>query len=254
MRFKFIPPFRAMDYPPGFEPSHKRLLREIEAEGLLKGIEWELDEGAPGPTVENREELAQVVPGVLKIVREACESGKFDAIIVLGGLDPGLYAAKEIGAEFGIPVVGGTHSEMIFACALGNKFSVIDTLECMAIMIRQNIMTYGLNEKCASVRSIEWPVPKLRKPNSPEAVEAFVQECIEAIEKDGADVIICGCTSTLWIQPFAEKRLKELGYDVPVLHSYKCGIEMAKALVAMKVSQGKFAFPSKIPKKKAVPR
>jgi Asp/Glu/hydantoin racemase len=46
----------------------------------------------------------------------------------------------------------------------------------------------------------------------------------------------------------------ELGYEVPVLHPYKCAIEIAKGLVNMKVSQSKFAFPSATPKKKAIPR
>ncbi len=252
MKLKFISPFKA-DLPPGMEPVQNRRLRELEQEGILKGIEWELEEGVPGPMVENREELAQVVPGVLRLVREACESGKYDAIIIIGGLEPGLYAAREIGARFGIPVVGCTSSEVAFAHLLGHKYTIIDTLECMAINIRQNMMSYGMNEKCASVRSIEWPCRNLIG-DSPEAVEAFVREAIEAIEKDGADVIVMGCAALMYIQPLAQKRLKELGYDVPVLHPFKCAIEMAKALVNMKVSQSKFAFPSNIPKQRAIPR
>lgn len=254
MKLKFIPPVKIIDLPSGTVPMANRILREIEAEGLLKDIEWDLDEGVPAPAIENREELAQVIPGILRIVRESCESGKYDAIIILGGLDPGLYAAKEIGAQFGIPIVGATHSEIVFAYALGNKYSVIDILDCIAISIRQNIMSYGMNDKCASVRSIEWPFLKLRA-NPPEAaVDAFVKQCIETIEKDGADVIVCGCTAILLIQPLVQEKLRELGYDVPVLHGYKCAIEMARSLVNMKVSQSKFAFPNKIPRKKAISR
>jgi Asp/Glu/hydantoin racemase len=95
----------------------------------------------------------------------------------------------------------------------------------MAIAIRQNIISYGMNEKCASVRSIEW-LPASLNGDPPEAVEAFVRECIEAIEKDGADVIVVGCNQLLWIQPIAQKRLIELGYEVPILHPYKCAIEI----------------------------
>jgi Asp/Glu/hydantoin racemase len=254
MRLKIIPPVKEMDILPGEISMARRMLLEIESEGLLKDIEWDLDEGVPGPWVENREELAQVVPGILKLVREACESRKYDAIIILGGLDPGLYAAKEIGVGFGVPVVGATHSEVVFAYALGNKFSVIDVLDCMAITIRQNIMSYGMNEKCASVRSIEWSLKDLGKKPPKAAVDAFIQECIEAIEKDGADVIVCGCSCTLPMQPLVQRRLIELGYHVPVLHAYKCAIEIAKALVHMRVFQSKFAFPSRIPKPKAMRR
>jgi allantoin racemase len=70
----------------------------------LKDVEWDLNDGIPAPDVENREELPFIVPGILKLVREACESGKHDVIIIIGGLDPGLYAAMEIGVQFIIPV------------------------------------------------------------------------------------------------------------------------------------------------------
>jgi allantoin racemase len=252
MKFQFIPPFK-IEYFPGKEPTAVRCLREIEAEGLLKGIQWDLAPGNPGPAPDTREDMVAGLSHVLKLVREACESRKYDALILLGGLEPGLYAAKQIATQYGIPLVGGTSSQVAFASILGNRYSIIDTLEWMAIALRQNIISYGLNEKCASVRSIEW-LPGSLNGDPPEAAEAFVRECIEAIEKDGADVIVVGCNQLLWIQPLAQKRLMELGYEVPVLHPYKCAIEIAKALVNMKVSQSKFAFPSAIPKKKAIPR
>lgn len=256
MRFKFIPPFRLVDLGPGDAYVHlqETYLREIEREGLLKGIEWDVDPGMPGPHVDNREELAQVIPGVLKLVRDAAQSGKYDAIILLGGLDPGLYAAREIA---NVPVLGCTNSAIHIASLLGNKFSVIDALECMAIAIRQNIIVYGLNEKCASVRSIELP-SKLRqqaaKIHSKEWIEKAVGEAVGAIEEDGADVITFGCTGLMWMQPFLQRRLEELGYGVPVLHSHKCAIELAKALVNMKLKQSSLAFPSKEAKQRAIPR
>jgi Asp/Glu/hydantoin racemase len=256
MRLKFIPPFRMMNLPPGDEYAHlqEAYLKEIEKEGLLEGVEWDVDAGVSGPHVDNREELAQITPGVLKLVREASQSRRYDAIVILGGLDPGLYAAREIA---NVPVLGCTNSAIHIASLLGNKFTVIDALECMAIMIRQNITVYGLNEKCASVRSIELP-SKLRreaaKTRSKKWIEKSVQEAVAAIEKDGADVITFGCTGLMWMQPFLQRRLDEKGYGVPVLHSHKCAIELAKALVNMKLSHSKMAFPSKEAKLKAIPR
>ena len=250
MRFNFIPPFKT---PPGEESAAARCLREIEAEGLLKGIQWDIAPGIPGPAPDTREDMAAVIPGVLKRVREACESRNYDALVVLGGLEPGLFPAREIATQYGIPVVSGTSSEVAFASILGNRYTIIDALDWMAITMRQNIITYGMNEKCASIRSIEWH-PQSLYGDPPEAADAFVRECIEAIEKDGADVIVVGCNQLLWIQPLAQKRLIEAGYEVPVLHPYKCAIEVAKALVNMKVSQSKFAFPDGTPRKKGIPR
>jgi allantoin racemase len=254
MRFKFIPPFKAVDLPPGVQPAHLQSLNELEAQGFLKDVEWDLDDGIPAPGVENREELAFIVPGILKLVREACESGKYDAIIIIGGLDPGLYAAKEIGAEFNIPVVGFTSSEIAFACLLGNKYSIIEALDGTALIVRQNVMSYGMNEKCASVRSIGCLIETELKRKPPEAVDKFVRACIEAIEQDGADVIVIGCTVLTWIQPIAQERLNEMEYNVPVLHPFKCAIEMAKALLNMNVTQSKYAFPGKTTREKCIPR
>ena len=254
MRLKLIPPFKSMDLPPGVLSTPHRLLADIEAEGLLKGVQWDLDEGVPGPSVKNREELAQVIPGVLKVVRQAAESGRYDAIAILGGLDPGLYAAREIGAAYGIPVVGTTHSAVLFAYGLGHRFAVIDVLEGLAIVVRQMLMSYGLNDKCASVRSMECHVQDIRSSKGPELVEKFVRECIDAIEKDGADVIVCGCTATLLLRPQAQKRLAELGYDVPVLDGYRCAIEFAKAQVGMRISQSRIAYPDSVVKNRSIPR
>jgi len=197
--------------------------------------------------------MAAAIPGVLKLVREACESRKYDALILLGGLEPGLFAAREIATQYDIPVVSGTSSEIAFASILGHRYTIIDTLDWMAIAMRENIIIYGMNERCASIRSIEWHPSDLYG-DPPEAADTFVRECIDAIEKDGADVIVVGCNQLLWIQPLAQKRLIELGYEVPVLHPYKCAIETAKALVNMKVSQSKFAFPDGNPRKKGIPR
>ena len=250
MRFNFIPPFKT---PPGKEPAAARCLRDMETQGLLNEVQWDIAPGIPGPSPDTRQDMAAVIPGVLTLVREACESQKYDALILLGGLEPGLFAAREIATPYRIPVVGGTSSEIAFASILGNRYSIIDTLDWMAIKMRQNIITYGMNEKCASIRSIEWHPSDLYG-DPPEAADAFVRECIRAIERDGADVIVVGCNQLLWIQPLAQKRLKESGYDVPVLHPYKCAIEVAKSLVNMKACQSMFAFPDGTPRKKAIPR
>jgi allantoin racemase len=256
MRFNFIPPFRLVDIPPDdpYVRLQERYIKEIASEGLLDGIEWDVDPGIPGPHVDNREELAFIRPGVLKLVREASESGLYDAIIILGGLDPGLYAAREISDK---PVLGCTNSAIHIASLLGNKFTVIDALQNMTIILRHNIMTYGLNEKCASIRSIELP-SKIRreaaKKTSKKWIEKAVTESIKGIEEDGADVITFACTGLMWMQPHVQSRLKEIGYDVPVLHSHKCAIELAKALVNMKVKQSRVAFPSKEVREKPIPR
>ena len=61
----------------------------------------------------------------LPLVKEACESGKYNAIILLGGGEPGFLEAREIGRRYRIPVTSCAFSQMHVATMLGNKFSIL---------------------------------------------------------------------------------------------------------------------------------
>ncbi|MEA2809963.1 MAG: allantoin racemase, partial [Rhodospirillaceae bacterium] len=80
-------------------------------------------------------------------------------------------------------------------------------------------------------------------------LEAAVQESIAAIEEDGADVIMLGCSAAYWLQPLLQKKLNEIGWDVPVLEGFRCAIEVAKTLVDLGVDASGLAFPGERPAK-----
>jgi predicted nucleic acid-binding Zn ribbon protein len=46
-----------------------------------------------------------------------------------------------------------------------------------------------------------------------------------------------------WMRPHIERRLREMGWDAPVLEGYRCAIEMAKLLANLGVSVSGVAFP-----------
>ena len=80
-------------------------------------------------------------------------------------------------------------------------------------------------------------------------LEAAVAEAVAAIEDDGADVIILGCSAAFWMQPFLQQRLNDIGWEIPVLEGYRCAIEQAKLLVNLRVDASGLAFPSDHPRK-----
>ncbi len=53
------------------------------------------------------------------------------------------------------------------------------------------------------------------KKRSVEAVERAVKEAVAPIEEDGAEVFIFGCSDAFWLQSFLQKRLNEMGWEVP---------------------------------------
>lgn len=214
-RFFFIKPFRLPPESPfAFEPSGggeatPQLMNyeQLEYKGLLDDVKWEVRSGPLAPygnwMVENREEFALVGAAVLPIVREACESGDWNAIILLGGGEPGVFAAREIGKKYGIPVVSVGHSQMHVASMLGSRFSVIDLADSHSAHYGGQIVQHGMADRCASIRLIDFPLPrpnyepprsliaerdKALREEPCEAVREAVQAAAAAIEEDGAEV------------------------------------------------------------------
>jgi Asp/Glu/hydantoin racemase len=149
---------------------------------------------------------------------------------------------------------------------LGNKFSVIDLAESHNMYYYNLVVQHGFTNRCASIRNLNYPLPrpgheepafhpmhegrdKALRGEPSEAVERAVSEAVAAIEEDGAEVITFGCSVTFWLQPFVQKRLSEMGWEVPVLEGYSSAIVLAKALVSLGVNASGLTFPSDYPKK-----
>ena len=274
-RFLFIQPFelpKGGKYADRYHSSEltkeQRLRMEyLNIRHLLKNVEWDFH-GGPMTTygnwaVETREEFAYVAAARLPIVREACESGKYNAIILLGGGEPGFTESREIGRQFGIPVTSCAFSQMHIASMLGNKFSVIDFTEVHNMFYYDLVVRHRFTDRCASIRNInlyharpgyndkktiDKERDKALRGEPSEAVERAVKEAVAAIEEDGAEVITFGCSDLFWLQSFLQKRLSKLGWEIPVLEGYSSAIELAKLFVDLSVDASGLTFPSERPK------
>ncbi len=258
-RFLLIPPFslpsdsRFGHIRPDL-PKEKRLMNYENIKHLLENVEWDLHEGPLTPygdwKVENREEFCLVAAARLPIVREACESGRYNAIVLLGGGEPGFLESREIARKYSIPVTSCAFSQMHIASMLGNKFSVIDFAESHNMFYYNLVVQHRFTQRCASIRNLSYYHPRPGYTGEPsEAVEEAVSEAVAAIEEDGAEVITFGCSGVFWLQPFVQKRLNEMGWEVPVLEGYSCAIVLAKAFVSLGVDASGLTFPSDRPKK-----
>jgi allantoin racemase len=229
---------------------------------LLEDLEWDLHAGPRAPhgdwPVETREEFCLVGASRLPIVREACESGKYDGIVLLGGGDPGFVESREIGRRYGLPVTSCGHSQMHIASMLGNKFSIIDISESHNMRMHDMVVQYRFTDRCASIRCIDFPLPrppfigqrqivdereKALRGETSDMLETAIAESVAAIEEDGADVLILGCSAAFWMKPLLQVRLRELGWEVPVLEGYSSALEHAKLLVNLKLDASGLAFP-----------
>jgi Asp/Glu/hydantoin racemase len=243
-----------------------RLMNHAAVAPLLADIDWDLHPGPIAPhgdwPVETREEFAIAGVARLPIVRAACESGQYDAIVLLGGGDPGYPEAREIGRRHRIPITANAHAQMHIAMMLGNRFSIIDISETHNAHMAELVIRYRLGHGCASIRNIDWPLPRPAHRGRPtlrgEAddhhkglpsgmLEAAVKAAVAALEEDGAEVLILGCSGAFWLRAPLSARLAELGWDVPVLEGYACAIELARSFHRLGVDASGITFPADPP-------
>jgi allantoin racemase len=249
-------------------PKETCLMNYETIKPLLADVEWDLHRG-PLATygdwpVETREEFALVAADRLGIVREACASGKFNGIVLLGGGEPGFIESREIARQYGIPVTSCAFSQMHVASMLGNKFSVIDLSEVHNMYYYDLVVRHRFENRCASIRNINHPLPrpphtgesavhlaknKVLRGETSEIMETALREAVAAIEEDGAEVLTFGCSALFWMQPILQKRLADLGWEIPVLEGYSCAITLAKAMVSLGVDASGLTYPGAHPKK-----
>ena len=132
-RFLLIPPFRLpTDTNWGYQTLHKdgslpktdRLMNGEMIAPFLEDVDWDLHPGELASygdwPVETREEFTYAANARLGNIREACERGKYNGIILLGGGEPGFLEAREICRKFNIVCTANAHSQMYLATTLGN--------------------------------------------------------------------------------------------------------------------------------------
>ncbi len=263
-RFILIPPFRLPDPDKFTVPAHSKPADAPKVERLLNSklvlphledVDWDLHPGAEPPygnwSVETREEFAYAATARMALVREACESGKYNGVILLGGGEPGFMESREIGRRHGVVVTANAFSQMYLATMLGDSFSIIDIEGVHNVYYRDLIRVHQLQHRCRSIRNIGYSLPRpgdedpdtltkqyegAERGDYSIAVDRAVDQAELAITEDGAEVITLGCSMTFWLQPFIRSSLRERGWDIPVLEGYTAAIELAKFMVNLGVN------------------
>lgn len=172
---------------------------------------------------------ALVVPKLLKIIKEA-EKENFDAAIIGCFYDPGLREAREIAEK--LVVTAPAESSMHIAVTLGQRFSIIVGRTKWIPLMRENVIKYGFQDHLASFQPIGMGVLDLQM-DPEETKRRIVQAAEKAIEQDGAEVIILGCTHQFG---FYQELQSALG--VPVIDAALAALNYAEFLVDLRNKHG----------------
>ncbi|MEH7342398.1 aspartate/glutamate racemase family protein [Bacillus sp. JJ1532] len=222
-----------------FNEEVRREFKHYVSENTEVGV-CNLDYGPE--SVESEYDEALCIPNLLEKAKEAEEEGYHGVISDCFG-DPGVKAAREI---LDIPVVGPCESSMLIASSLARSFSIVTVLPNVVPMIENISKTLGVKENVASIRFVNIPV--LETQNKGALKSALYEEMIKAIEQDNAHALVLGCTGFLGVASELQERLKQNGYDVPVIDPAFAATKMLEALIGMGVKQSRLTYmtpPSK---------
>ena len=178
--------------------------------------------GAP-PAIQSGVDEALATPPLLEQVRRAADEGA-DAIVIACFSDPGLEAAREISD---VLVLGIEETTLHVAAMLGHKYTVLTPLPGRVASKEQDVRRFRADASCASVRALGMSVPETEA--DPERTKQRILEVArQAIEQDGAEVMVLGCAGMVG---YAEDVERELGIVVldPTTVAFKVAESLADA-------------------------
>ena len=164
-------------------------------------------------------DVATCVPGLLN---EVVQHKEVDAIVIACFDDTGLDAVRSL---VSVPVLGIGEAAYHAASMIANKFSVITTLSRSVPGLENNLLRYGLAQKCACVRATEIPVLKLEE-GDPATLDKIRLEIHASINEDKAEAIVLGCAG---MADLMAQLSEEFG--LPVIEGVSVGVTFAEALV-----------------------
>jgi allantoin racemase len=157
----------------------------------------------------------------------------YDAVIIACFSDPGLAAMKEISD---ILVVGIQETSLHVSSMLGNKFTILTPMKKRIPSKYNDVWRNKLSNNLASVRELGMTVTETdEKPDL--AQKRIMEVSKQAVEEDGAEVIILGCAG---MTGYAEKVAKDL--NIVVIDPTSVAFKYVEAMAEAGVMQSKRAL------------
>jgi len=187
-----------------------------------------------GPTeINSTYDDAKAVNCVLEEAEKAEKEG-FDAVGMSCFMDVGVDAMRE---AVDIPVVGAGQASIHLASLLGTKISIITSGPKGKRSIEDLVNKYGFAHKLVSVRHID--LTPLQFAIEKESLKKhLLEQAKQAVNEDGADVIILGCAGMNVAQWLKER------VGVPVIDPLVAMLKTLEILGTMKLGHSKLAYPT----------
>ena len=174
------------------------------------------------------------------------EAQGFDGVFVNTVGDYGIAGMR---AGLNIPVVGAGQAGMHMAASLGDRFAIVTIWpRSLNFLYRHLLRDYGFEQRCVAIRHVGTQdeqarigdddnyVKQMRRGENT-MLDRIVAECKAAVERDGADAVLLGCTC---MSPIASK--VALRCDFPVVNPLTAGFKQTETMVSLRLSQSAAAY------------
>ncbi|NKB53855.1 MAG: aspartate/glutamate racemase family protein [Rhizobiaceae bacterium] len=172
-------------------------------------------------------DVATCVPGLLE---EVAQHPDVDAIVIACFDDTGLDAVRSLVT---VPVLGIGEAAYHAASMIAVKFSVVTTLSRSVYGLENNLLKYGLAQKCTGVRATDIPVLKLEEGDRA-TVDKIRLEIRAAIDQDQAEAIVLGCAGMADLMAQLSDE-----FQLPVVDGVAAGVALSEALVNSNLTTSK---------------
>ncbi|WP_312108245.1 aspartate/glutamate racemase family protein [Brevibacillus reuszeri] len=159
------------------------------------------------------------MPDLIRQVIKAEQDG-YDGTIIGCFYDPALRACREVSRK--MVISAPAEASLQLSATIGESISIIVGRQKWIPQIRENVQKYGFSHKLASIRPLEMGVLDFQKDHE-YTMNQIRKAAKEAIEQDGADVLVLGCTAELG---FYEKLQEE--FRIPVIDVSLAAVKYAE--------------------------
>jgi allantoin racemase len=202
------------------------------------GVDVRLVVTGHGPaSVESEAELELAAPGILKAVVDSARDGA-DGIVIWGGHDPSLRAAREL---VDVPVIGPGMASMLLAASLARRFALLVQLPNVIDVAERQVAALGLRERCAAILSVDVPVLELANAGS---LPAMTRAALSGIDDRGADAICFGCMAMTPHASALARTLDERSPGAIVIDPGFAAIRWTEMVVGMGLTHSRRSYPA----------
>lgn len=173
---------------------------------------------------------------IISLSKQAQTDG-FDGIYVDCFGSPGVSVVREL---VDIPVVGGFDGAVLMAMSIAQKFSIITVVPSVVPMLESQARDLGIAASVASIRDVNMPVQDLG--NKAKLIAHLLEQSKIAIQQDGAQAIVLGCTGMVDVVDAVAEGLKQANLPAPVIDPSYASVCLLQSLIRCGVSQSRLCY------------